>query len=547
MANNTYRKAIRHDGLHKYRVITASNSYDLEQKVAAQKAQWDEQWQRKLSIARRAQNANQAVAIAKRRTDEADEVQASLSTILIDSLEHSELSFEDLKDKEVFEEPKPIHESDLAVPEQPDRNAEKYNPPLSFFARHSKRRAKIAQEENDEAFKADFDAWNKEAEKINRSNKERRERHVAALKEWDDRRASFYHRQQKANAEVDELANRFAQKDGNAVSEFFELAIDAIPFPIAFESNALCEYDSKSNALVVDFYLPALSDLPNLKKVTYIKTRNEFKETHYSESYLRKTYEHVIYQIVLRVVKCVFSAAVVDNIPETLILNGKVRSVDAATGHHVEPYILSLSTSREDFSSLNLKSIDPKAWFRSEKGISAAALAKITPVAPISRINREDKRFIEGYSVEIEEGENLGAMNWQDFENLVREIFSEEFASNGGEVKITRASRDGGVDAVAFDPDPVRGGKIIIQAKRYTNVVGVSAVRDLYGTVMNEGAMKGILVTTSSFGNDAYDFAKGKPLTLINGGELLYLLQKHGHHARIDLKEAKEILGEQTK
>lgn len=75
----------------------------------------------------------------------------------------------------------------------------------------------------------------------------------------------------------------------------------------------------------------------------------------------------------------------------------------------------------------------------------------------------------------------------------------------------------------------------------YTNVVGVSAVRDLYGTVMNEGATKGILVTTSNYGNDAYEFAKGKPLTLMNGANLLFLLEKHGHKAKIDLKEAREL------
>jgi restriction system protein len=111
---------------------------------------------------------------------------------------------------------------------------------------------------------------------------------------------------------------------------------------------------------------------------------------------------------------------------------------------------------------------------------------------------------------------------------------------------LTQASREGGVDAVAFDPDPIRGGKIVIQAKRYTNVVGVSAVRDLYGTVMNEGANKGILVTTSHYGSDAYDFAKGKPLTLLDGGNLLSLLAKHGHRARINLQEAKKDLANRT-
>lgn len=142
---------------------------------------------------------------------------------------------------------------------------------------------------------------------------------------------------------------------------------------------------------------------------------------------------------------------------------------------------------------------------------------------------------------ELDETTNLAAMDWEDFEHLIRELFEQEFAQAGGEVKVTQASRDGGVDAIAFDPDPIRGGKIVIQAKRYTNTVGVAAVRDLYGTVMNEGATKGILVTTSDFGPDAYDFATGKPLTLLNGGNLLHLLERHGHRAKIDIAEARRI------
>ncbi len=136
-------------------------------------------------------------------------------------------------------------------------------------------------------------------------------------------------------------------------------------------------------------------------------------------------------------------------------------------------------------------------------------------------------------------------MDWEDFEHLIRELFEKEFKATGGEVKVTQASRDGGVDAIAFDPDPIRGGKLVIQAKRYTNTVGVAAVRDLYGTVMNEGATKGILVTTSDYGPDAYEFAKGKPLTLLSGSNLLHLLEKHGHKAKIDIQEAKRILAEQ--
>ena len=41
-------------------------------------------------------------------------------------------------------------------------------------------------------------------------------------------------------------------------------------------------------------------------------------------------------------------------------------------------------------------------------------------------------------------------MHWEDFEHLIRELFEKEFSCNGGEVKVTQASRDGGVDAIAL-------------------------------------------------------------------------------------------------
>jgi restriction system protein len=109
-------------------------------------------------------------------------------------------------------------------------------------------------------------------------------------------------------------------------------------------------------------------------------------------------------------------------------------------------------------------------------------------------------------------------------------------------VRITQASRDRGVDAIVFDPDPLRGGTTVIQAKRYVNTVDLSAVRELFGTVQAEGANKGILVTTSDFGPDARAFCRGKPLELFNGANLLALLEQHGYRARIDLAQAKEAL-----
>jgi restriction system protein len=97
----------------------------------------------------------------------------------------------------------------------------------------------------------------------------------------------------------------------------------------------------------------------------------------------------------------------------------------------------------------------------------------------------------------------------------------------------TQRSNDGGVDVDATDPTPIRGGKIVVQVKRYRNTVPPTAVRDLYGTVQDIGANKGVLVTTSGFGPGSHTFARGKPLELISGGELVDLLHRHGLRGRL--------------
>jgi restriction system protein len=61
---------------------------------------------------------------------------------------------------------------------------------------------------------------------------------------------------------------------------------------------------------------------------------------------------------------------------------------------------------------------------------------------------------------------------------------------------------------------------------------------------MNEGANRGILITTASYGPDAYEFVKDKPLSLVDGPNLLLMLQKHGKKYKIDLEEARRLNSE---
>jgi len=355
-------------------------------------------------------------------------------------------------------------------------------------------------------------------------------------------KAEYEQKQTAANAEVDDFRSRYQAKETSAVCEYLDWILSLSNYPSCFPKHWEISFVAESGVLVLDYDLPALESLPSLKGVKYVQSRDAFEEVKLRENELTQLYDQILYQTCLRTIYEVFAQDEVEAI-KSVTFNGWVDFLDKATGKPARACVMSLQALKEKFSEIELTSVDPKACFRSLKGVGSAKLAGMAAVVPILRLNKVDERFVPAHDVidGVAEATNVAAISWEEFEYLVRDIFEKEFSSNGGEVKITRASRDHGVDAIAFDPDPIRGGKIVIQAKRYTNLVGVSAVRDLYGTLINEGANRGILVTTSQYGPDSYEFAKDKPITLLDGGNLLSLLERHGHKARIDLAEAKRL------
>lgn len=537
-----YQIEVVHNGLNKYRIVKGANKHEVEQKANALKMQWDEEWRKKVERQNKMLQEESAIKIAQSMTDEATQKISAVQNILINSINPIELNSQELKDFSKFNKHKPNQPQLLSLPVEPHKEDKEFSC-VPVWAKLIGSVKEKKQEENLKKFEIAHKNWQNICDDIDKQNKENQNKYTKALIEWENEKNSFIEEQSKYNTAIDLMFEGLAKKIEEDVSNCITLLLEKVDSVFEGENGYVVEYNAETDSIIVDVLLPSIEDMPKLKSVSYIKSRKEFKESYLSESAIKKMYDSAIYQIVLQTLNYVFSFGEKYSIIDTIFINGRIKTIDKSTGQNIEPFILSISCKRADFEILNLSAIDPKAWFKASKGVSAASLATVTPIAPIIIMNKQDNRFIDSYSVAntISEGTNLAAMDWQDFENLVREIFEQEFSFNGGEVKITQASRDGGVDAVAFDPDPIRGGKIVIQAKRYTNVVGVSAVRDLYGTVLNEGATKGILVTTSNYGNDAYEFASNKPLTLLNGAELLGLIQKHGHKAYINIKEAKEL------
>lgn len=318
------------------------------------------------------------------------------------------------------------------------------------------------------------------------------------------------------------------------IIQFIKFLLEDSWYGFEFSNKIDIDYDEKTQELIIDYLLPTKEDIP-----AESTNKNNDEWVLLSQTKFNKVYENIIYAIVLRTVAEIFYYDDKHYI-RCICFNGKTKERSLFTGQFEEKYIISLLVNRTQIESIDLKYIDPKECFKFLKGVSASKLHDITEIQPIITPQFADKRIIDNKDIDLIGTPNIAEMDWEDFEHLVRQIFEWEFSDKGGEVKVTQSSRDGGVDAIVFDPDPIRGGKIIVQAKRYTNTVPVSAVRDLYGTIINEGANKGILITTSDYGSDSYKFAQGKPITLLNGGHLLFLLDKHGKKAHIDLTTAKE-------
>lgn len=537
---------LRHGGLNKYRVIRGSDRYVVEQKAAAQRAAWDEMWAKKQDAEERKRGKEENKALAAERTAEAQNAIEVLERTLDHTLRVNDaVNWDSLLNQAPYPHPQPSRPTLATIHTAPVSSDPKYIPELTsldkLFAKRRDRRVQEAAARYAEAHAA----WEKHKNSTEKQNKVSQSKYERAVAIWEKAKAEYERQQSIANARIKEQKERYLSKDSGAIYDYCEMVLGNSEYPDYFSQQWDIEYRADSQMLLVDYGLPDIDAIPTLKAVKYAASRDEFLETKLSDAERNRLYDKLLYQIALRTIHELYEADVVDAL-RAITFNGWVSSIDKATGLMINPCIMSLQASKDEFLALDLSNISPKACFKHLKGVGSSKLHGLAPVAPIATINKEDRRFVTPYGVveAIDSSDNLAAMDWKDFENLIREIFEQEFASNGGEVKITQASRDGGVDAVAYDPDPIRGGKIVIQAKRYTNTVGVSAVRDLYGTTLNEGATKGILVTTAEYGPDAYKFAQGKPLTLLDGGNLLHLLAKHGHRAKIDLREAREMLGE---
>lgn len=336
------------------------------------------------------------------------------------------------------------------------------------------------------------------------------------------------------NEDIDEFEISYFSGDELSVKNYCEMVLTRSEYPQdGFQQNFRLAYTIANKELVIEYFIPSIDVIPKDLEYKYIKTRDAITSKLRKPSEINKLYQDIIAAIALRTLHEIFEADQAGAIL-SVVFNGVLDTVDPTSGHDINVNVVSVRAFKEEFMAIKLDRIDKVACLRSLGAQVSNHPEELQAIKPIIEFNMVDKRFIEqGDALSgLESRPNLMDLSPGEFEILVSNLFSQM----GLDTKLTRGTKDGGVDAIAFDTRPILGGKVVIQAKRYKDTVGVSAVRDLYGTMMNEGANKGILVCTSKYGKDAYNFCKDKPIELIDGGGLIYLLREHaGVDAKIQL------------
>lgn len=106
-----------------------------------------------------------------------------------------------------------------------------------------------------------------------------------------------------------------------------------------------------------------------------------------------------------------------------------------------------------------------------------------------------------------------------EFEHFIAEVFKKYY---GGQVSVTKASGDMGVDIVHFRPK----GQILGQVKCYApqNNVGYETIAILHSQIIQRNAHGGFVATTSNFTNNAIKYAREINIDLYDGSMLVDML-----------------------
>lgn len=485
-----------------------------EQKAAEKAAREAQRRVREEDRRKQQEHADQQLHLAEQKTTALDRLTGEQDTLLTRVLDKPPVSFASLRQSYV----EPMFDPGrLGIPGHRPQESEFRIPEPRGFGRLFR-----ASYERDQ--QAALQRYAAAVVEFERREQQRQQALTAAKSEHDQKAAAARARVDEHNADVARRRAAFAQGETEAVDWYITQILGASTYPANFPRHFQVAYRPENGDVVVEMELPPQAVIPPARAYKYVKARDAIDPVPRLDKEIKQRYATLIAQVALRTLHEIFSATPHDVI-DAVVFNGRVTTTDRATGRQVRPHLLSVSTTRQRFSELVLAKIDPAACLKHLNALVSPNPFDLEAVEPFIEFDLSRFRFMDNLDVAdtLDSRRNLLKLSPTEFEHLIRELF----VAMGAEAWNTIPSKDGGVDAVATSNNLFFGGVCLIQAKRYTGIVGLEATHALTGVMTDHNATTGVLVTTSWFGRASEEFAKRNRITLINGAELKHLIKQH--------------------
>ena len=111
------------------------------------------------------------------------------------------------------------------------------------------------------------------------------------------------------------------------------------------------------------------------------------------------------------------------------------------------------------------------------------------------------------------------AMHLSDLE--LEKLAEQVYKNLGYRVQHVGQTGDHGIDVLLINPN---NQKEIVQCKQWSKPVGEATLRDLYGAMMHDRAVRGWIWAPRGFSGPAKAWANGKPIVLVDDAEINRLI-----------------------
>jgi restriction system protein len=161
-----------------------------------------------------------------------------------------------------------------------------------------------------------------------------------------------------------------------------------------------------------------------------------------------------------------------------------------------------------------------------QREMETQAASTSATASPDDRLEQALRELRE--SVAIDLLDNLKQVSPGRFEVIVLDLLhSLGYGASRSDVQRVGAPGDGGIDGV-ISLDKLGLEKVYVQAKRWQGTVGRPDLQAFYGALAGQRAKRGVFITTSSFTQQALDFAGSvEGMVLVDGNRLVNLMIDH--------------------